>query len=391
MKFKSKYIFLFAILLYFCAAFGRPLDLQYSYTGLPFAVFYNPALILDNSGYIFGLDTEYKDKSDHNFRSSLVVPLDKVKTEENFRSGNFRGDGRQIRNGRNAVSFGLMYDSFDNYQISAGFGTFTRLFQAGASFDITSSNNDGHDLSVNLGISKEAAPNKVFSLAVRNVVVSDRRRETLPGLSVGFGGILHQSLMFMPFNFVHTCYIDSDGIDRFETSGSIKLDFMPILMRNNASYSMNASVGFTLRNNKRDDEVFVNFGIAFMNRPSLSAVFVGANGEHKYGAILYNSSGDDFNSDLYANIRYVETDYGEIIFNLESGGGKIESWILKIEDSGNREIRTFSGGSIVPSTIKWDGLDRKRSPVKNQVVHARLIVIDDRKNVCESRVLSLKR
>jgi hypothetical protein len=119
----------------------------------------------------------------------------------------------------------------------------------------------------------------------------------------------------------------------------------------------------------------------FINRASSAAVWGGYGREEgRYGALMYNSFRESNRSlfasdDITAVLKHSETDSGQILFTLDCRGTNIESWVLRIDGLGDRTVKTFSGGNVVPATIRWDKLDSEGNPLKeNEPVHARLVV-----------------
>jgi len=375
---KSGYFSLLAIL--FCCSLsnGRQLDLQYSHVGLPFAVFYNPLLIYDDSGVSFGIDTRYTDKKNYDARAALTVPVAKIGEIEN------------------ALAVGVLYDSYDNYKISTGFGTYTKYFRFGSSFDIIrydkiQDEDERFGLSVNLAFGTEITESKVVSLVFHNVLVDERNDGNLHGLTLGFGGALNPNVLL---NTRFTGYIHQGKVKRTEGGASLNFYTPNFILRNNVDYSMNASTGFDITRNqgqKIKNKFFMNIGVSFFRKPALTAALIGINKNESYLAFLYNSNKKEYDGAVYSNLEFTESDDGKQFFHLRHGSGKIESWVLSLEEGGGRAVRTFSGGNVIPLTVEWDGLDYKGDLVENQAIRARLVIQDTRRNVRESETIIIKR
>ena len=371
---------LLAILFCYVSPFGGQLDLQYNHVGLPFAVFYNPSLIYDNSGVSFGVDTRYAGKNNHDVRAALTIP---VVNSVNVGS---------------AFSVGMLYDSYDNYQISTGFGTYFKYFKLGASFDIISrekidsGNDEKLGLCVNLALAADIMERRTVSFVFHNVLVDERNERNVHGLTLGFGGILNPNLLL---NTRVTGYIDKGAARRTEGGASLNFYIPQFILKNNIDYSMNASTGFDIihyyQGRKTNNKFFMNIGVALFKKPTLAAALIGVDKNSSYIAFLYNSNNAEYNENIYSNLKLTESDNGQQFFHLEYGSGKIESWVLSLEEGSGRIVRTFSGGNVIPSVIEWDGLNYKGDIVKDQAIRARLVIQDKRKNVRESETIVIKR
>jgi len=408
---KNGYFSLLIILFCYSQTSGRQLDLQYSHMGLPFAVFYNPLLIHDNSGVAFGADAIYADKNNHDVRTAVSIPVVNV---DNIAS---------------AFSVGILYDSYNNYQISTGFGAYTKHFRFGSSFDIinydkngkigdVSNINDINDienpgdidvdidtdgdifiydydklgLSVNLAFGRDIMKRGVVSLIFRNILVDERNENNPHGLTLGFGGALNPNLLL---NTHFTGYISKGEAKRKEGGASLSFYIPQFILKNDVDYSMNASAGFDIVRNqgqKINNKFFLNVGVSFFKKPALAAAVAGVHKNDNYFALLYNSNKKLHDaSTLYTSLKFTESNSGKHFFHLECGGGKIVSWILSLEDGSGKVIRTFSGGNVVPQTIEWDGSNYKGESIENQAVRAKLIVRDERKTVRESETVIIRR
>lgn len=386
----------FLLTVFFCGnlSFAGQLDLQYNHVGLPFAVFYNSSLIYDNSGVSLGVDTRYAGKNNHDVRASLTVPVAKAGGEKGYRS-EYEDEDWFTRGLGGAFSVGMLYDSYDNYQISTGFGAYTKYFQFGASFDILyddkiEDENEKLGLAVNLALAKEIMEHRLVSLVFRNVLVDERNERNWRGLTFGFGGVLNPNLIL---NTRLTGYVDRGKAKCMEGGASLNFYIPQFILKSSVDYSMNASAGFDIirpQGQKTDNKFFMNIGVSLFRKSALTAALVGVDKSQNYLALLYNSNKKE-DSALYLNLKFTESDSGKQFFHPECGSGKIESWILSLEDGGGRVIRTFSGGNIIPRTIEWDGLDYKEVFVKDLAIRAKLVVHDKRKNIYESETIIIKR
>jgi len=375
---KNGYLSLLIILFCYEISFGRQLDLQYSHVGLPFAVFYNPSLIYDNSGVSLGADMRYADKKNNDVRVAINVPVAK--------SENMGG----------AFSVGMLYDSYDNYQISTGFGANTKYFQFGTVFNIvhcdeTEDEEERLGLLVDLAFSKEITARRIASVVFRNVLVDERTDENRYGLTLGFGGVLNPNLLL---NTNFTGYIDKGKVKRTEGGASINFYIPQFILKNSVDYSMNASTGFDITRDQGksiNNKFFMNIGVSFFRKPHLAAALIGVNKNENYFAVLYNSGKEEFENNLHANLKFTKSDCGKQYFHIECGGANVDSWILHLEDGSGRVIRTFSGGNVVPQTIEWNGLDYKGDSAEDlQAIRARLVVQDKRRNVRDSETIIIR-
>jgi len=379
---ESCYFSLLIILFCYISPFARQLDLQYNHVGLPFAVFYNPSLIYDNSGVSFGADTRYADKNNHDVRIALTIPA-----------------ARFVDAG-SAFSVGMLYHSDDSYQISTGFGADINYFKFGTSFDIVNYgkiyDDDDEDkkfgLCVNFAFAREMMEYGIVSVVFHNILVDERNGENRRGLTFGLGGALNPYLLL---NTRMTGYIDSEyKAKRTETGASFNFYIPQFILNNKFDYSMNAATGFDIIRNsgkKINNKFFMNVGVSLFKKPTLAGALIGVDKNSNYLAVLYNSDKTDYNETLSSNLKFTESDNGQLFFHLECGSRKIESWILNLENGSGKTVRTFSGGNVVPQTIEWNGLDYKGDSVKDQAIRAKLVIQDRRKNVSESETIVIKR
>jgi hypothetical protein len=162
--------------------------------------------------------------------------------------------------------------------------------------------------------------------------------------------------------------------------------------------AVSASLGYNFirrRNGIVDHKFFASFGAVFINRSSSSAL-LGSYGEsdEKYGTFFYNyfrkGAAIASDNDIKPTVSMREADSGKVLFGLGSGGANITSWVLRIENQRGANIRTFSGGNTLPSSVLWDGLSWLGEPVKDEVVLAKLVLKGERR-VAESDIIMIER
>jgi len=388
-------------------SFCRPFDWQYNYVSTPFAVFYNPSLIGNNAGYAFGLDARYENREDYDGRFALVIPVGSAAKRDSY---NDNGKGYDYLTspyifGRNAISVGGMYTSGEDYFFSTGFTTpiYTNyLIRGGTSVDFAYNPDESPTVSLNAAVSAPLVESNLVTLTVHNFFASDRKYENYFGLSTGAAGMLYSNpyIFLIPYDFQFSFYFDKGKINRTEGIVRLSFDFTPILAgREKTGQTVTVSGGYGFVNyagGGSDGKVYAALGIVFINRASSAAVWGGyGRREGSYGAVMYNSFRESNRSlfatdDFSAVLKHNETDSGQILFTLDCRGTNVESWVLRIDGLGGRTVKTFSGGNVVPATIRWDVLDSEGNPLKqNEPVHARLVVKGRNGTVIESNRLDI--
>jgi len=391
---------------------GRPFDWQYNYVSTPFAVFYNPSHIGNNAGYAFGLDARYLDRENYDGRFALVVPVgDDPARDGSGQTG--KGGYNYLTSpyitGRNAVSFGGMYaggTAGGSYFLTTGFTgpMYTkRLIRGGASVDIAYGASETPAVSLNISAGAPVAGNSLVSLVAHNVFANNRDYGNLFGLSAGAVGLLYSNpyVFSIPYDFQISFYFDEKKVSRTEGIARLSFDLTPMLAgreRTGQTVMLSGGYGFVNHVGKESErKICAALGIVFINRASSAAVLGGYGREEgSYGALMYNLFRESSRSlfaadDISAVLKHSEADSGRIIFTLDCRGANIESWVLRIEGLGDRTVRTFSGGNVVPATVLWDRLDSDGKPLgERESVRARLVVRRKNGAVVESNRVDIE-
>jgi len=143
--------------------------------------------------------------------------------------------------------------------------------------------------------------------------------------------------------------------------------------------------------------LFASLGIELVNKASASALAggYGISSERDYeayGAFMYsfvNKTGVGTDNDLISHVYCSTADSNRVVFGLYAGDANINSWVMKIETHGGNNIKTFSGGNVIPASIIWDGLTSEGNRLDDDVVYVKLIVRGD-KRVVESDKISVE-
>jgi hypothetical protein len=159
-----------------------------------------------------------------------------------------------------------------------------------------------------------------------------------------------------------------------------------------------AGYGFVRDEHRKvSHNIFVSLGLEFVNKASSAALAggYGIRSERSYethGAFMYsfvNKAGVGTDRDLISSIYCSAVDSGRVVFGLYTGNADINSWVMKIETHGGDNIKTFSGGNVIPSSIIWDGLTSEGNVLEDDVVYVKLVVRGKNK-VVESRMVSVE-
>ena len=400
-------------------AFARPLDWHYSRFATPFAIFCNPALLGSNPGTTVGFDTRYADTTDYDARLAITTPLSKVlKREEHQReiAGSNRKYGYaypSYMSSEMSISLGGIYAGGDNYNIDIGFAAPIRMVQTGVSLCLAHKNKDNVIGLMNLGLSANVMSSGIVYLIINNInlynftnmTVSGNNSSTDLGLSIGTSGspFTDTNRVFLPYDILFTYTPKGDVITVGALSGMarLNLDLTHIYTsRDITGQTAVASIGYSFLRDEYgrvSHSVFASLGLEFVNKAS-SAALAGGYGvrgkrsDEVHGAFMYsvvNKTGVGNDNDLVSRIYCSSVDSGRVIFGLYTGGADINSWVLRIETHGGDNIKTFSGGNVIPASIIWDGLNSEGNKLEDDIVYVKLAVRGKNK-VVESEMVSVE-
>ncbi|GBU21034.1 hypothetical protein R80B4_00922 [Fibrobacteres bacterium R8-0-B4] len=402
---------------------ARPFDWHYSRFAVPFALFYNPALLGSNPGPTVGLDMRYADTVNYDARLAVTVPLSRVlKREEYLREGANRNRKYNYANpsymsSETTVSFGGIYSGDDDYDLNVGFATPIRMIQTGLSLCFVHRNDAaGNDIvngTMNLGFSANVMRSGIVYFMVNNINIynfnnmlnrgPDATNDL--GFSLGTSGspFSDTTRIFLPYDilFTYTPTGDIFTIGRLAGMLRLNLDLTYIYTNRDITGQMAiASLGYRfLRNEhgKISHNVFASVGLEFVNKASVAALAGGygarsGNSEEVHSAFMYSSvskAGVVTDEYLVSRIYCVSADSARVVIGMSSGGAPIHSWVLKIETHGGDNIKTFSGGNVIPASIIWDGLSSEGNKLEDDVVYAKLVIRGE-KRVVESAMISME-
>jgi hypothetical protein len=414
---------LLTVFFLYLQASARPFDWYYSRFATPFALFYNPALLGSNPGTTFGFDTRYADSADYDARLTLTVPLSRVlKREEHLREGAKRNRKYGYANpsymsSEAAISFGGVYANGEDYNLSLGFAAPVRAVQAGLSLNLAyrkdaATGSDAATGIINLGFSANVmrsgivyfAVNNINVYNVNNMLTNDRNNAGDLGFSLGTSGspFSDTNKIFLPYDIMFTYAPKSDKITVGRLSGILRLNLDLTYIYTNRGITGQmavASVGYGFirdENRALSHNVFASLGMEFVNKAS-SAALAGGYGTRSgrgetHGAFMYsliNKTGVGTDNDLVSRIYCLAADSGRVVFGLYAGDADISSWVLKIETHGGDNIKTFSGGNVIPASIIWDGLTSEGGKLEDDIIYAKLVV-KGREKVVESDMVSVE-
>jgi len=392
----------------FSVVFSRPFDWQYNNISVPFAVFYNPALLGNVPGSTFGIDVKYADSADYDVRGALIIPVGRVLRREDHSSMNysrhryFGYPNTSYRSSRTAVSVGGIYAGEDNYQLSAGFTAPMRFVQPGASFDLTYRGGDPA-MSFNAGIGANipslVGGSGMLYVVTQNLVTNDVDAAGRFKLTFGTSGMTtsRPDVYSIPYDFFFSLHFGRGSVQTTEGTARLSIDLTRAnTVSGTVGQSAAATVGYSFlreRSGSVDNRFFINVGIVFINKKS-AASLMGSYGskDEMFGAFTYSLLKKDViqtDKDIHAGLTHTIDDDSSVIFGLLSVGTTITSWVLKIEDPSGANIRTYSGGNAVPSSILWDGTDSEGVKVEEEILYAKL-VLKGHNRVVETKAITIE-
>jgi hypothetical protein len=410
---------LLTILLLSELAFARPFDWHYSRFATPFALFCNPALLGSNPGPTIGFDTRYADTTDYDARLAVTIPLSKVlKREEHQRE--IASSNRKYSyaypsymSSERSISFGGIYAGGDNYNLSVGFTSPIRVVQTGVSLSLAHQNKDNVIGFMNLGLSANVMTSGIVYFIINNInlynftnmMVGGNNSATDFGLSIGTSGspFIDTNSVFLPYDILFTYTPKGDVITVGTLAGMLRLnlDLTHIYTsRDITGQTAVASIGYGFLRDEYgrvSHSLFASLGLEFVNKAS-SAALAGGYGvrskrsDEVHGAFMYsvvNKTGVGNDNDLVSRIYCSAVDSNRVIFGLYTGGADINSWVMKIETHGGDNIKTFSGGNVIPASIIWDGLNSEGNKLEDDIVYVKLAVRGKNK-VVESTMVSVE-
>lgn len=399
--------------------FARPFDWYYSRFVVPFAVFYNPALLGSNPGPTVGLDTRYADTADYDARLSVTIPLSRVlKREEHIREsmGKDRKYGyanSSYMSSEKSISFGGAYAAGDNYNLGVGFAMPIRMIQTGLSLNLaylndTTANENQVVGTMNMGFIVNVMRSGVVYFAINkinNILNSNPGYLNDIEFSIGASGspFSDTSKIFLPYDIVFAYTPRGDKITVGKLTGMLRLnlDLTHIYTsRDIAGQMVVASIGYGFVRDeyrKVNHSVFASLGMEFINKASLAALAGGygirsGRSDETHGAFMYsviNKTGAGTDNDLISSVYCSAVDSNRVVFGLSAGNANINSWVMKIETHGGANIKTFSGGNVIPASIIWDGLNSEGDRLEDDVVYVKLVVRGEKK-VVESEMVSVE-
>jgi len=398
---------------------ARPFDWYYSRFATPFAVFYNPALLGSNPGPTIGLDMRYADTLDYDARLAVTIPISRVLSrEEHIRESARRNRKYSYANSsymssETAISFGgAIYAGDENYDLSIGIATPIRMVQTGLSLYFTRRSDgitgvDSVTGVVNLGFSANVMKSGIVYFALNNINIFNVKNmlDSDFGFSLGASGspFTDTNKVFLPYDILFTYTPKGDMITVGRLAGMLRLnlDLTYLYTSRDVTGQMAvASVGYGFIRNERggiSHSVFASLGLEFVNRASVAALAGGygyrsERGDETHGAFMYssvNKTGVGSDDDLISRVYCSAVDSGRVVFGLYAGNANINSWVMKIETHGGDNIKTFSGGNVIPASIIWDGLNSEGEKLEDDVVYAKLVIRGEKK-VIESNTISLE-
>jgi len=212
------------------------------------------------------------------------------------------------------------------------------------------------------------------------------------------------SKIFLPYDVLFTYTPKGEKITVGRLTGMLRLNLDLTYIytsRDITGQIATASIGYGfVRDEYRNigHSVFASLGLEFVNKASSSALAGGYNfhdrerSDEAYAAFMYslvNKTGVGTDNDLVSRLYCSAADSDRVVFGLYAGNANINSWVVKIETHGGDNIKTFSGGNVIPSSIIWDGLNSEGDKLEDDIVYVKLVVRGEKK-VVESDMVSVE-
>jgi hypothetical protein len=377
-----------------------------------------------------GFDTRYADSADYDARFALTVPLGRVLRREEHIRESARGNRKysyanpSYMSSASSISFGGIYAGGEDYDLGIGFAAPVRMVQTGLSLNLAhrGSSATGYEMvsgTVNLGFSANVMSSGIVYFAVNNIniynvntmLTGDRKEENDLGFSLGTSGspFSDTGKIFLPYDILFTYTPKGDKVTIGRLAGMLRLnlDLTYIYTSRGITGQMavaSAGYGFVRDEYRRiSHSVFASLGMEFVNKASSAALAGGygsrggynarnRSGNDTHGAFMYslvNKTGVGTDNDLVSRIYCAAADSDHVVFGLYTGNADINSWVLKIETHGGGNIKTFSGGNVIPASILWDGLSSEGGKLEDDIIYAKLVV-RGREKVAESEMVSVE-
>ncbi|MFW5784560.1 MAG: hypothetical protein ACOCW1_00120 [Chitinispirillaceae bacterium] len=375
MNFKLIYISRFSvILLLWTVINGGPLDGNYSSYGLPLSLFHNPSLLTNQVGYPAAFQIRFSREEKINAKGSFVVPLE-----------------------NSGLSFGYEHGE-KKEKLSTGFGHRTSLVDFGSAFDFHFRNREP-ELSVRAALAKKVN-NQTVSLVAQNIVVSRRDSSIAAGFSLAVNG---------PFSNFKNLNYDLSLYSFFDESFSRINDLGGICRINFSSVKpliVDLSTGFEISHRYRkglEFRYFFSLGAYTFLKPALAGIHAwyekenSSNRDELTGAVYFNPVQKLDRTPPKVALNYKKDSSGGYYFSIECEESEeesgIRSWILVISSTKKDKgplLKAFSGGSVAPSVIHWDGKNSAGAVVNEKKVYVKLSAIDKEKNMASTDWLEVK-
>ncbi len=364
---KTKLIFsrsLFFLFLLFFSSRGGLLEESYNPLGIPQSVFYYPSLLAYQTGLPISLQV-VKNSSFMNVNSAVAVP--------------FRNSG---------LAFGYQFLDTAN-RLTIGFGHDRRFFNIGSSFSYVL-NEDYSDVSLLVSLGKVLNKHQL-ALIGENIAVSQRDSLHCFGLKVNASGpfAYHHNIYSYDVSFFTSSDKDFSRIDKWGGQFRLKLSTSkPPLIHISTGYEFISAYKAPV-----EMKYYIDFGVYALVKPVLLGLSGGYEGKQSTDYSCINGTmfiNPKFKVDRTAPelfLSYKEAPDSGVYFSLrctdDENGSGIEGWVLTITPLPKKNapvLKTFSGGSVAPSVVQWDGRDSRGKEIREKQVYAILTAVDKEGN-----------
>lgn len=367
-------LFLFVLILSVYTP-GGPLNGNYSSYGLPLSIFYDPSLLSDQVGYPAGFQFRLNSERKMDAQGSFIVPLD-----------------------NSGLSFGYQNEK-GTAVVSSGFGHGTGLLDFGSTFSFHFINKQPQ-LSVRAAFSKSLNKQRV-SFITENIVVSERDSSLSAGFRLNINGPFLHYKNLLSYDFSFYSYLNKEFNGVSDIGGICRINFS-----SKKAPMIDVSSGFEIRHKHRTGfelRYFLSLGAFTFLKPSLAGIYAGYERMHEssqedlYGAFYFNPFEKMDRSSPEVALKYKKNEkrgyYFAISCEDESNGSGIKNWVLVIsalKKKNGHIIKTFSGGSVAPSVIRWDGKNSEGARVTQEKVYVKLTAVDKADNMASTEWKKIK-
>ncbi|MDG5814275.1 hypothetical protein QA601_04245 [Chitinispirillales bacterium ANBcel5] len=366
---KSVYLLIFLVINMLSTCYATSVKNFTYYPSSP-TVFYDPSKISLQKGIPTILEIEYISENEWNLRGAL--------------SKSFENKGY-------SVGYEYLKD-VGTHRIISGFNHKENNFLIGSAFSIYYDLNGNTSLALDLALATILNEYSI-SLIYKNVYVYEPFLETNPSLFLRFTG---------PINFLNqSLFIESGpflkNVDNFSNPGLyLCLSYLSM------NFPLSVSSGFYLVRNSRSEystefSITASFYLDYRNLVTgIRTGYVVSEKDRYVGSFYVNPTKNKDRKAPLIDIEVRRDSVAGFYFGLsasDKGGSGVKNWVLAISERPSvraQAVRMFSGGSIPPSVVYWDGKDSTGTFRANETLYARFVVTDNSNNIAATEWLKVR-